>query len=680
MSSSEFFLSNARRASASTAGTPAESSLPLPAPSASAAPTPNGFASAMARALDHHPAAAPKAVAHGLSTAASAAHPAGSGDGSPPNGSNPSQGSARLRRLPSRPTGAGSGAGRSRKEIVAGPLAGSEDPAARAEAAASASRARKLAAKAAPGSKGEKASSQPAEAAAPDAAAPASAGDAPTNIIPFPIPSVIIPFPGLNVVPDPATEGDGTESTGAGNDAALLAAEAAPGNPAVSGPVVLRLFTPGAGAASTPAASLSGAASPGDEEEVEIDVAWPGLRAIQEQKARAAAAAEALAAGSNPDPGAEAAAALTGGSGSAGEPVAGSSELPANIERIEFQSARDLLRTGVAGPSAAGGVQPGAAGGTEGQALTQLPGNDSTLAKNAGFTDGERAAVNRSPRPDSGDKWGAGAGSGVGTAAGTLTGIPAAQEGDHMDLLHDSSTAAGAFLEHHERALESLDGISVKVSDDEVHLPSSSPAGPAGFDWQGGRAVAGVDQGGGVTQTGGTASTDAAATVDRISQLVLREAPLVRHHVSGSMAVMLRPDENTELFVHFTQEGGQLQATIRCERGDFHHLNALWPQLQESLAQQKISLAPLEESSSAQHQNSNPFNPPGGSGPDGSGGQRGSGSGPNREDPSDYPGSVGRPRSASTPASGGTESATGRGRGDSGNALSPGRPGWETWA
>jgi hypothetical protein len=158
---------------------------------------------------------------------------------------------------------------------------------------------------------------------------------------------------------------------------------------------------------------------------------------------------------------------------------------------------------------------------------------------------------------------------------------------------------------------------------------------------------------------------DGAATVERISRLVLSEVALVRQHSSDSMAVVLRPDADTELFVHLAQRNGQVEATVRCERGDAQLLGALWGQLQESLAQQKVRLAPLQESPS----NQSHFNQSSGSDASGHGQGSPRQSPPEKQSMDEWP----------VPAP--TDSAHVRGRsGSQHRRLTTSRPGWETWA
>lgn len=184
-------------------------------------------------------------------------------------------------------------------------------------------------------------------------------------------------------------------------------------------------------------------------------------------------------------------------------------------------------------------------------------------------------------------------------------------------------------------------------------------------EWQTGRT-------GGVAERSGSDSQDAKAidgtgTVERIASLMVRESALVKKHGSDSMAVVLRPDAETELFVHLSQRDGQIQATVRCERGDVQHLGALWSQLQESLAQHKVRLAPLQDAPAGQPN----FNQP--PGPGMSSGQNGT-----REET--------RPEKQfmderSAPAASQSTAPHVRGAGGSrSRRITTSRPGWETWA
>src|SRR5262249_14177372 len=115
--------------------------------------------------------------------------------------------------------------------------------------------------------------------------------------------------------------------------------------------------------------------------------------------------------------------------------------------------------------------------------------------------------------------------------------------------------------------------------------------------WQTGRPVSSSDR----PAPGSlpASSTDAFRHLERIARAVVREAALLRQHSRGSVAVILRPGAQTQLHLHLAQRNGEMEASVRCERGNFQQLNALWPQLQETLAGQRVRLAPLQDSALA---------------------------------------------------------------------------------
>lgn len=249
-------------------------------------------------------------------------------------------------------------------------------------------------------------------------------------------------------------------------------------------------------------------------------------------------------------------------------------------------------------------------------------------------------------------------------------GISGARQEDRMESMTASEHAAAANTAVTESAFEAqkefTTGQRAGTREVSADLPDRTKVAT---DWQTGRPVSGTDRT--ILDPPAPEASAAAASVERISSLVLREAALVKKYGSDSMAVVLRPDAETELFVHLTQRNGQVEATVRCERGDAQHLGALWPQLQESLAQQKVRLAPLEESSGSR--GSTNFQPPAGSLMSG-GGERGP-----REDarPSQQQSMDEWP---ATPAPATATPHVRGGRGTRGRRISTSRPGWETWA
>ena len=61
----------------------------------------------------------------------------------------------------------------------------------------------------------------------------------------------------------------------------------------------------------------------------------------------------------------------------------------------------------------------------------------------------------------------------------------------------------------------------------------------------------------------------------------------------NSMAVVLKPDPQTEIRLEFATRDGQIEARAHVTGGDLQQLGSNWTQLQDSLAQQGIRLLPL---------------------------------------------------------------------------------------
>ena len=86
-----------------------------------------------------------------------------------------------------------------------------------------------------------------------------------------------------------------------------------------------------------------------------------------------------------------------------------------------------------------------------------------------------------------------------------------------------------------------------------------------------------------------------AGRVEHVARLVAQEAAMVRQSGSTSLAVSVKVDPHTELFVQLTNHDGQIQASLRFERGSVAGLDGHWGQLQDSLARQNIQLLPLQD-------------------------------------------------------------------------------------
>ena len=95
-------------------------------------------------------------------------------------------------------------------------------------------------------------------------------------------------------------------------------------------------------------------------------------------------------------------------------------------------------------------------------------------------------------------------------------------------------------------------------------------------------------------------------SVDKVMNLISRELTLVRQLGADALAIVLKPDSRTELFLQISQRNGRTEALIRCERGDFQHLELNWAQLQSTLAGQDVTLAPLQRSTLAPQEPTDP--------------------------------------------------------------------------
>ncbi len=228
-----------------------------------------------------------------------------------------------------------------------------------------------------------------------------------------------------------------------------------------------------------------------------------------------------------------------------------------------------------------------------------------------------------------------------------------------MDSMTNPKPGA-VFAGRDEGAVEEFQLDPAKPWLDEGQASDFSTRNLGATEWQVGRPVSSSDRPAPNASSAG--QTDPMLTVERISNLLQRETALVRPHSSDSMSVVLQPDAGTELVVHLAQRNGQIEASVRCERGDFEHLNALWPQLQDSLAQQKVRLAPLQDTLQLHFTHSGGSSLPG------------EGNHSRRQLTPDQPSLDERPAPASS------SPAQERGRGGSRRRLTTSRPGWETWA
>jgi hypothetical protein len=87
--------------------------------------------------------------------------------------------------------------------------------------------------------------------------------------------------------------------------------------------------------------------------------------------------------------------------------------------------------------------------------------------------------------------------------------------------------------------------------------------------------------------------------IEQVERMITREVVMVRQSGAEALAVSLKVDARTSLFLQLTNHHGQIEASVRCERGDAGALGAHWGELQESLARQNVQLLPLEDKSAS---------------------------------------------------------------------------------
>ena len=117
-----------------------------------------------------------------------------------------------------------------------------------------------------------------------------------------------------------------------------------------------------------------------------------------------------------------------------------------------------------------------------------------------------------------------------------------------------------------------------------------------------------------LTTNAGINPAPPAAALAPVERMISREVTMVRQSGAEALAVTLKVDSRTSLFLQLTNHNGQIEASVRCEKGDAGALAGQWGQLQDSLARQNVQLLPLEEKGTPpqlpENAAQNDFNPP----------------------------------------------------------------------
>jgi len=95
--------------------------------------------------------------------------------------------------------------------------------------------------------------------------------------------------------------------------------------------------------------------------------------------------------------------------------------------------------------------------------------------------------------------------------------------------------------------------------------------------------------------TGVAPSVDnSAAQAERVGHLVNQQVTMMRQSGANNLAVSLKVDPHTELSLQLTNHNGQIEASVRWERGSSAGLGNHWKDLQESLGRLNVQLLPLK--------------------------------------------------------------------------------------
>ena len=81
----------------------------------------------------------------------------------------------------------------------------------------------------------------------------------------------------------------------------------------------------------------------------------------------------------------------------------------------------------------------------------------------------------------------------------------------------------------------------------------------------------------------------------QLAELVSNEVRVFKQTKADFVQVVLKPDQQTQIFIQFHWRDGQINAYARCQEGDTHALGSQWSQLQNTLSHQGVRLFGLGE-------------------------------------------------------------------------------------
>ena len=179
------------------------------------------------------------------------------------------------------------------------------------------------------------------------------------------------------------------------------------------------------------------------------------------------------------------------------------------------------------------------------------------------------------------------------------SGTPAAINGQHMKSALQKNEIAGSAAQ---KLPPDRTSAPARAGADEA-IPGAKTRLPADFSdpkefaaqWMVLDTSAKGDAPSTLTTNVQAASAPSSGPVAQVERMISREVLMVRQSGAQALAVSLKVDSQTSLFLQLTNHHGQIEVSVRCEKGDAGALDAHWGQLQESLARQNVQLLPLQD-------------------------------------------------------------------------------------
>ncbi len=84
-------------------------------------------------------------------------------------------------------------------------------------------------------------------------------------------------------------------------------------------------------------------------------------------------------------------------------------------------------------------------------------------------------------------------------------------------------------------------------------------------------------------------------TLRAMQETILHHSLDLKRVGAEALAITVRPDSATELFLHVRKQDGNVVVHVQCEQGNLQEMQSHWNQLSSSLADRGIRLAPLNE-------------------------------------------------------------------------------------